>query len=317
MKHEQVITIDNQTRRRILKSPYAEITENIISAIENGSHENRMPWHKVGNPIPSNVETGKLYRGINILSLWSSSVAKSFDNGIWGTYKQWTEQGCQVKKGERSSPIVFWDSYEDDQTERENPRILSYCKRYSVFNSSQVDGFVAKHRCEINDNERIANAEVFFLNLQSDIRPGGNVAGYSKSADFIRIPELSQFDRSEGYYSVLSHEHIHWSGHKLRLDRDLSGRFGDSAYAMEELIAELGAAFLCAELQVQTCPREDHAGYIASWLRVLKNDSKAIFTAASAAQKAVDYLVEVSQDDPVLIGKALYMETKRVFNLSS
>jgi antirestriction protein ArdC len=253
----------------------------------------------------------------NILSLWASAVNNGWTEGVWATYRQWEELGCQVKRGEKSSPVVFWDSYTDDQAEPDQSVKRSFAKRYSVFNCAQVEGFCPTTPIETVQNEKIAAAEAFFLNLSSDIRVGGNEAGYSKSGDFIRMPGLRQFLKSEGYYCVLSHEHIHWSGHKDRLNRDLSGRFGDSSYAMEGLIAELGAVFLCSHLGVKTDPREDHAGYVASWLRVLKKDNRAIFTAASAAQKAVDYLVQLSQEEPVLVGKALCLETKRVFNLSS
>jgi antirestriction protein ArdC len=253
----------------------------------------------------------------NILSLWASAVNNGWTEGVWATYRQWEELGCQVKRGEKSSPVVFWDSYTDDQAEPDQSVKRSFAKRYSVFNCAQVEGFCPTTPIETVQNEKIAAAEAFFLNLSSDIRVGGNEAGYSKSGDFIRMPGLRQFLKSEGYYCVLSHEHIHWSGHKDRLNRDLSGRFGDSSYAMEGLIAELGVVFLCSHLGVKTDPREDHAGYVASWLRVLKKDNRAIFTAASAAQKAVDYLVQLSQEEPVLVGKALCLETKRVFNLSS
>lgn len=316
MKHIQEYSTNLNTKRNAIKSPYAEITEKIIAAIESGTATSEMPWHHIGNPIPKNVETGKTYRGINTISLWLASLEIGYAEGTWGTYKQWHDCGCQVRKGEKATSVVYWDTYNPSAEEEQSQTTRSFCKRYSVFNCAQVDHYIPDSPLKLDSNEQRAEAESFFLNIASDVRVGGNTAGYSKSGDFIRIPNFDQFIRSEGYYATLAHEHVHWSGHEMRLNRDLSGRFGDSSYAMEELIAELGAAFLCAELGVPTRPREDHAGYIASWLRVLKNDSKAIFTAAASAQKAVDYLVEQSTSDPILVGKALVMATKRVFALS-
>ncbi|MBE9128320.1 DUF1738 domain-containing protein [Coleofasciculus sp. LEGE 07081] len=316
MNHVHATVNGRQSTSAALKGHYSEITNRIVQAIESGATMADMPWHQVGNPIPSNVESGKQYRGINILSLWASSLKQGFSSGIWGTYKQWADLGCQVRKGERASPVVFWDSYTDDQSDSETTVQRTFCKRFSVFNSLQVEGYDPAPALELNQNHQIVAAEAFFLNIGADLRVGGDVAGYSKSGDFIRVPELKQFKRSEGYYSTIAHEHIHWSGHESRLSRDLSGRFGDASYAMEELIAELGAAFLCSDIGVTTSPRDDHAGYISSWLRVLKNDHRAIFYAASAAQKAVDYLKSVCEEDPVLVGSALVMATKKVFDIS-
>ena len=184
-----------------------------------------------------------------------------------------------------------------------------------MFNADQVDGYDPEPVSVLDDQARIADAEAFFLNLRSDIKYIGNVACYSPSLDTVKMPSIQYFERALDYYSVLSHEHIHWSGHKTRLNRDMSGRFGEESYAMEELVAELGAAFLCAQLGVNTSPRTDHAGYIESWLKVLRKDTKAILTAASTAQKAVDYLVETANAEPRLVGKALGEAIHEVFGL--
>ena len=314
MKHATAYI--NSSTKQALKSPYEEITQNIIRAIEDGSAKYEMPWHQVGNPIPRNALTSKSYRGINVLSLWASALSKGYTEGEWATYRQWEELGCQVKRGERSSPIVFWDSYVEDTQDGEDTVSRSFAKRYNVFNCAQVEGFCRSPLPERHISPQNPQVEAFFAQLGSDIRIGGNDAGYSKSGDFIRIPKLEQFGESKGYYCVLAHEHVHWSGHESRLNRDLSGRFGDASYAMEELIAELGAAFLCPLIGVQSDPRTDHAGYVASWLNVLKKDNRAIFAAASAAQKAADYLVELAQADPVLHGSELETATRRVFGLS-
>lgn len=298
------------------RSKFEDITTLIVEAIETGKASYEMPWCKAQNLIPFNVSSNKSYRGINTVTLWAVASASQYEQASWGTYKQWQELGCQVKKGEKSAPVVYWDTYKDDEYVFERGKSKSFMRSYAVFNAGQVDGFCPPTPTKSAQNEAIASAEAFFINLCSDIRTGGNLAGYSKTGDFIKMPSIQQFLRSEGYYSVLSHEHIHWSGHKSRLNRDLSGRFGDAAYAMEELAAELGAAFLCAHLGVKTEPRTDHAGYIQTWLSVLRGDQRAIFAAAAAAQKAVDYLVDESQNDPVLVGQGLVNAAKRIFNLT-
>lgn len=317
MKHASAYFKNDRHFPSKTTTPYEEITNKIVAAIEDGSASYVMPWHQAESQIPLNALTGKTYRGINILSLWAEALHRGFYLSKWATYKQWQELGYQVKKGEKSVPVVFWDSYTDTQSDEENPRAISFVKRYRVFNCTQVEDFVPDVHTPSSQKERIASAEAFFLNLGSDVRAGGNAAGYSKSGDFIRMPAIEQFHRTEGYYSVLGHEHVHWSGHEGRLNRDLSGRFGDSSYAMEELIAELGAAFLCAHLGVKTEPRTDHAGYIQTWLSVLRNDNRAIFTAASTAQKAVDYLIDESKRDPILVGQGLVDAAKRIFNLTA
>ena len=139
--------------------------------------------------------------------------------------------------------------------------------------------------------ERIAHAETFFKAIAADVRHGGNQAYYAPATDHVQMPAFQAFTDNVSYYSTLAHEHTHWTAKESRCDRQLGKRFGDHAYAAEELIAELGAAFTCAHLGLSTEPREDHAQYLASWLKVLKADSRAIFTAASKAQQACDWLI--------------------------
>jgi antirestriction protein ArdC len=139
--------------------------------------------------------------------------------------------------------------------------------------------------------ERIAHAEEFFNRIGADLRHGGNRAFYTFNDDYIQMPPFAAFNDNVSYYSILAHEHTHWTAKESRCDRQLGKRFGDHAYAAEELIAELGAAFTCAHLGLSAEPREDHAQYLASWLKVLKADSRAIFTAASKAQQATDWMI--------------------------
>ena len=168
---------------------------------------------------------------------------------------------------------------------------LLFTRGYNVFNAAQVDGYTPKPDAETPMPERIAHAEAFFQAIRADVRNGGNRAYYAPDSDHIQMPPFQAFMESVAYYSTLAHEHTHWTANAGRCDRQLGKRFGDNAYAAEELIAELGAAFTCAHLGLSTEPREDHAEYIQSWLKVLKADSRAIFTAASKAQHATDWLI--------------------------
>src|SRR5439155_7426806 len=198
-----------------------------------------------------------------------------------------------------STTVVFWkfanDSREsqdgDESTPASSSRLL-FTRGYSVFNAAQVDGYTPKADPEATQLERIEQAEAFFRNLGADLRHGGNQAYYRPSEDHIQMPPFQAFKDNVSYYSTLAHEHTHWTAKADRCGRQLGKRFGESAYAAEELIAELGAAFTCAHLGLSTEPREDHAQYIQSWLKVLKSDKRAIFTAASKAQQAADYLTK-------------------------
>ena len=281
---------------------YQTVTDRIVSMLEKGVGSFRCPWHhregeRSAIAMPLNV-TGRPYRGINVPLLWATADHFGYRSNVWATYKQWQEKGAQVRKGEKSTMVVFWKKLtftnkNDDDEEKTENRMMA--RGYPVFNADQVDGFdaskpIGKPITELPESDRIANAEAFFVMTGSVVRHGGNRAYYTQGDDHIQMPDFAQFRDVQGYYGTLGHEHVHWTGHKSRLEREFGKRFGDNAYAFEELVAELGSAFLCAHLGLANEPREDHASYLASWLRVLKNDKRAIFTAASKAQAAVDYL---------------------------
>ncbi len=286
---------------------HQHVTDQIIAAMEKGAGDWQMPWHRSSHALtrPKNIASGNAYRGINILALWVATEANGYSHGIWGTYKQWQEKGAQVRKGERSSVIVFYKelerSREDDPSETET-RLFARASR--VFNAAQVDGFTLPAG-EIEPTEDkthpINAADAFAAATGARITIGGNAACYRPGPDAIAMPERRLFTGSatssptEAWYSTLLHELTHWSGAEHRLARDLSGRFGSDSYAMEELVAELGAAFLCAELGITAAPRPDHAAYLAHWVKVMKADKKAVFTAASAASRAADYLSGLSE----------------------
>jgi antirestriction protein ArdC len=274
---------------------YSRITNQIIAAIEAGAGNWQMPWHSEGCSLrPINATNGKAYRGVNVLALWCAAQEQGFESDKWATYKQWQEMGAQVRKGEKSSSIVFWkindgEGEADNSEEEQNGHKRIVARGYAVFNAQQVEGYDLPKPTPRPEIQRIQEAEQFFQCLNADIRHGGARAYYRSSSDHIQMPNFENFREAIAYYSVLAHEATHWTGAKARLDRDLSGRFGNEAYAAEELVAELGAAFLCADLSLTNEPRPDHAAYVANWLQVLKNDNRAIFTAAAKAQQAVDY----------------------------
>lgn len=272
---------------------YEQITNAIVSTIEEGADKYEMPWHALS--IPLNATSRKPYRGVNVLMLWATAQKRAYTSNEWATYRQWQEAGAQVRKGECSTTVVFWKFYDRSEEQQEDvdapedrPRCFARC--YHVFNASQVDGYVPQVAEQLPESARIENAERFFASLPAVVKHGGDRAFYSPMGDFIQMPPFAQFKSPEAYVSTKAHEFGHWSGSGSRLNRDLSGRFGDERYSMEELIAELTSCFVCADLRIQSEPRVDHAPYIASWLRVLKGDRKAIFTAASKAQEATSYL---------------------------
>jgi antirestriction protein ArdC len=282
---------------------YEAITDRVIAVIEEGAGQWQMPWHRAGVRLPRNALTQKPYRGVNVVALWAAADACGYSSGFWATYKQWRDLKAQVRKGERASLIVFWKESEqeiEDQTTGKRKTEKTFFARASwVFNEGQVEGWTSPVAPERNLVQVLDHAEVFTAATCADVRHGGDRAYYRRSSDHVQIPERDRFTGSatstptETYYATLLHELTHWTGHKSRLDRDLSGRFGNEAYAMEELVAEFGAAFLCADISITNAPRPDHAAYISHWLEVLKRDKRAIFTAARKAAQATDYLARL------------------------
>ncbi|EKS26818.1 MULTISPECIES: ArdC family protein [Nitrobacteraceae] len=294
------MTTDRSSQAQTGNDIYERVTNQIIAAIEAGAGKYRMPWHHDGSAIttPVNVASRKAYRGVNILSLWAAAQASSYAAGIWGTYRQWQEFGAQVRKGERGHLVVFWkttdrssdtDRQDGDDNHHEPARRL-FARGYIVFNAAQVDGYTPPELPVLPEVERIEHAERFCAALGIDIRHGGSQACYIPSKDCVQMPDFACFRDAIAYYAVLLHECGHASGAKHRLDRDLSGRFGSAAYAMEECTVELLSAMICADLNLSVEPRPDHARYIASWLEVLRSDKRAIFTAASKAQEITDWM---------------------------
>lgn len=284
---------------------YETVTNAIAAAIEKGfSGETfEMPWHGMSE-IPQNASTQKRYRGINVPLLWMTQIDRGFKSGIWATYKQWAELGAQVRKGEKSTQIIFWKQVEADQDsegENEEDNKIRMFARYSfVFNADQVDGFEPLPAAKLSEIDQIESCTDFIAQTGAVIEHGNDGACYLIPADKIQMPQKGLFratkysTATENYYAILLHELTHWSGAAHRLDRFTQGKFVEKRdYAFEELVAELGAAILCASLGVTPSPRPDHAHYCSNWLKALGNDKRFIFSAATAAQKAVDYLYDL------------------------
>jgi antirestriction protein ArdC len=239
------------------------------------------------------------FNGINVVALWATAQERAYKHSLWGTYKQFQSLEAQVRKGEKASLVIFYKEFDvEPDPKDENDDGRRHVARASwVFNVAQVDGYtIGEPLPPLPPLERNARAEAFVAATKAEIRIGGESAYYRPSTDHIQMPDEHLFrapesnQRSEDWYSVLTNELGHFTGHEKRLDRQFGKRFGDDAYCMEELCAELCSAFLCAELGITVQPRADHAHYIGHWLRVMKADKRAVFTAAAAASAAARYL---------------------------
>lgn len=297
---------------------YDTITATIVAQLEQGAGTFTLPWHGRGaaSGLPVNASTGKGYNGANVLVLWATAGARGYSRSTWATYKQWQSLGAQVRKGERGTTCIKWTQITDKRGPAagdDAARQVMIGTGFSLFNVDQVDGYEATAPAAVDTAptfDPIAHAEQIAWGTGAAITHEGARAYYRPSTDQVVMPDRFRFvgtptsSAQESYYSTLFHELSHWTGAASRCNRSLRGRFGDEAYAAEELIAELSAAFICARLGITNEPRPDHAQYLASWLKVLKNDSRAIFTAAGQAQQACDYIVNrlpapIAQPEPL------------------
>jgi len=286
----------------VLRRGYTRVTDRIIADLEQGVRPWMKPWnaeHAAGRITRPLRHNGQPYNGINVLMLWSAAVAGGYSAPIWMTFRQAQELGAHVRKGERGELVVYASTITrtetDENTGEEAEHVIPFMKGYTVFNVEQIDGLPASYRQlaapVLDPVQRIAAAEGFFAATGADIRHGGNRAYYALGSDYIQMPVFESFRDAESYYATLAHETTHWTRHPSRLARDFGReRWGDEGYAREELVAELGAAFLSADLRITPEVRDDHSAYIASWLKVLQSDKRAIFQAAAHAQRAADFL---------------------------
>lgn len=272
------------------------VTDSIIEAMEGGCPPWRQPWtgNKAGSTFPLRAN-GDAYRGINVLMLWLIASQKGFASPFWFTFKQAKEAGGRVRRGEKSTSVVYFNTLEkEDEVTGEEVKI-PYMRGYRVFNADQIDGlpdeFYLPTAVEARDlgTEVDPALEAFFVASGAQIETTEKPeAFYHPARDVIHMPPIQTFHDAGGYYATLAHEAIHWTGHKTRLDRLPKGR-NSTTYAREELVAEIGACMICLSIGL-TPDFGQSAAYIDGWLKALRNDKKFIFTAASAAQKAVDYI---------------------------
>lgn len=280
---------------------YTRVTNSLIAELEKGVRPWLKPWNaehtagRITRPLRAN---GQPYKGVNVLMLWMAAEMQGFAAPVWMTFNQARELGACVKKGSKGSLVVYADRIRRSETGddgEETERDIYFMKGYTVFNVEQIDGlpahFYATAAPQLDPVARIESADLFFANTGADIRHGGNQAYYASEPDYVQMPPFVSFNDAESYCSTLAHELCHWTKHPSRLDRDFGRKkFGDEGYAREELVAEIGSAFLCCDLGITPEPREDHAAYLDHWLTVLKEDKRAIFQAAAHAQKAADFL---------------------------
>ena len=271
---------------------YQSVTDSIIEQLEKGAIPWVKPW-RADSSADKNFITQKNYQGINTLILGMTSMVKGYTNPSWATYQQWQSKGVQVKKGEKATTIVFFKPIAKTSTNETSGELetnrYSVIKAYSVFNAEQTDIEIMTSVEPSEPFNPIPAIETKIGETGAIIKHGGDSAFYMPSTDSIQLPNASAFASEANYYATAFHELAHWTGAKHRLDRQLDkGRYGNPAYAFEELVAEITAAFLCADYKIQGDLR--HAGYIESWLKACRDDNKAIFKAAALAQKAADFI---------------------------
>lgn len=280
---------------------YQEITDQMIAMIEAGTRPWSKSWNGSTAPNIPLRSTGVPYRGINVLTLWVAAMRKGYASPHWLTFKQALATGGCVRKGEKGSTVVYANKIEvdDDKGDKgeDGKRQVAFLKRYTVFNAEQIDGIEAKYPAPApiitatNPDERDAELDALFGRVPIEVRHEGSQPCYFPALDRVHIPAFADFHTGDDYYSTLAHELVHGTGHVDRLARPTLISTKREDYAREELVAELGAAFVSGTIGIKLHDREDHAAYLAHWVQALRSDKRAIFTAASQAQAAADWLL--------------------------
>ena len=282
--------------KRTTAEIHREIADKVIQAMQEHGSNWTKSWTVSADDGPLSMSTKKNYQGINWLILSMARAVGGYSSGHWATYKQWETMGAQVRKGERGEMVVLYKPIVVKDKESGEDKSIKLLRTFNVFNADQVDGYEAPTVTAGHVDMPDTVADTFAIDAGATITnadPSG--AFYVPSRDFINMPKQCQFDSPEAYSATLLHELTHWTGHKSRLDRNFTTGSGTKDYAAEELVAELGAAMLCGSLGISPEPRDDHAQYLNHWIERLKNEPKAIFTAAAKAQAAANYCHEVQQ----------------------
>jgi len=279
-----------------IAAKYQETANRIADLMESGTAPWVKGWNDLGRDrgMPYNAASGRGYRGGNVLTLWVAAQAAGYPTNAWVTFKQATELGGNVRKGEKATKVFYTSRIvkaEENSDGEATIKTIPFLKTFSVFNVAQCDGLQIAESSPIEtEAERIARADAYVQAIGADIRHGGDRAFFSPSADYIQLPEFAQFRSPELYYAVAFHELGHWTGHESRLNRDMKCKsWGDETYAAEELVAELCAAFVCADLSIPSA-LQNHAAYLKLWAKSVRANPQAMFTAAARAAEAADYL---------------------------
>lgn len=284
---------------------YDSVTQRIITELKEGTPPWVKPWTgqaKGVNLTPANAVSGRPYSGINVLILWASALDRGYPTHGWATFQQANQIGASVRKGEKATQVVFVKRTVKEE-EGQEPKKSTMMKAYPVFNLAQLDNVPPQYlEAEPPSDEDVTHDAAFQLVKDAGIKVihGGNRAAYYPARDEIVMPPFGSFKEEADYWGTMFHEATHWTGAKKRLDRRFGKRFGDKAYSFEELVAELGSAFTCARLGIPGSFRS--ASYLDHWLKILGDDNRAIFTAASYASQAANYIAEqqhaVQEDTP-------------------
>lgn len=284
---------------------HERITAQLVEAMEQGGAVWQQAWRTIGAGSVS--AAGRAYRGGNALVLAGQAASKGYDAPVWATFRQWQEYGRKVRKGERATLVGLWKPTErveaDDDGERVRRGLV--LRSFSVFSVAQTDAVEGWEGAEapglrqwaeldkgprLDDSERVGELDAWLAATGAEIRHGGESAFYRPSEDRIYLPDFGRFVDAGAYYGTAAHELGHWTGHATRLAREGGKRFGDAAYALEELVAELCAAYCMGRLGVEAEPRADHAAYLASWCKGLRAEPRALWTVAKAAEAAAGWL---------------------------
>lgn len=278
---------------------YQQITDRILATVDDAGQW-KPAWVGTAISRATNAATGNFYQGSNIITLWIERELNGYAHNQWASYKQWKQLGAQVKRGSKGAPVIFYKKVESDDPEK--PSYL-LARSSHVFNRDQVDdapSLAIDEHDELTDEQRIANCDEWLTacahRAEIETREEGR-AYFNVTQDHIVLPPYAHFKTPERYYATAAHELVHWTGHKSRLNRDFFDTQNRQEYAKEELVAEIGAAFIAADLGIEPVTRDDHTAYIASWLKALKNDKTLIVRAASLAGKAVDYLHTIALEN--------------------
>ena len=273
---------------------YQVISDRIIERLQDGVIPWRKPW-KAGNLAPQNLVSGRAYRGVNVFT----TLSMGYGSPYWLTYKQAQTKGGQVRKGQKATPIVFWKFLDVHDTDKpEKTKRIPLLRYFSVFNSEQVDGLDVPALPEPTKPADIPTLIDGYLDGGPALKHvDADRAFYAILADSITMPESAQFDSVESYYATLYHELGHSTGHTSRLSRTFGTRHGDKTYAREELVAEMTAAYLCAETGIDPLTEDNSVAYIQSWIKDLQDDPRAVVVAAGAAQKSADLIRGIAKDE--------------------